>query len=206
MSELAINPLATIAAGVIERAANTALGLDPIAAAALAELHGRKIGIECTEPAMNFEVTVADDTLRVLARSPEQPHVRVRGSAANLLAAASRDNPTGLTIDGDEHLVLELKSIFSRLEPDLARPLSGLIGERQADNLIGAGETALSLLGGLFKQLSSDATQSVGKRFSSNDDAEALVSRIESLRDRVDRLDARIQQRSSASNADQPNA
>lgn len=214
MTELGLNPLATIAAGLIERAVNTALGLDPIASSALSDLHGRQIGIECSQPLMSFEITVADDTLQVLARRAERPHVRVQGSAANLLAAAARDATSGIQIDGDEGLVLSLQSIFSTLEPDLAGPLSNLIGERSADTLVGAGETALSLFSGFVRQLSNNASSSVASNltrdFAGSADAEKLISGIEAVRERIDRLDARIQsrvqRRTDASSTDQTDA
>lgn len=195
-----MNPLISLGAQIMEAAANAALEMDPIAQQALLSRDGQRIALACKRPDIDFEIGIAGTRLAILNRASTDAQARVSGEAADLLQGLWQKTPSGVTIDGDESLVVALRDVFTQLELDFAKPLALILGPERANSLVGAGEFALSGASAAVKASADGLRRDVTGTMATWQDAEPLLQSIEQLRDRLDRLDARM---SLAENNDQ---
>ncbi len=187
-----MNPFLSFAAQLMEAAANAALAMDPIAQQALLSRDGQRVALACTRPEIDLEISVQGDRLAILNRATTDAHARVSGEAADLLQGLWQHTPTGVTIDGDESLVVALRDVFSQLELDFAKPLALILGPDRANTIVGAGEAALGGASAALKAGAEGFRQDVTSTMATWSDAEPLLDSIDHLRERLDRLDARV--------------
>lgn len=107
----------------------------------LAELEGKRIGIQVRELPWAFAVTVAKDGLRVTARG-ESAHVTIRGSLADLRRLAMRQEDPDtlfferrLCIEGETETGLLLKNLLDTLEWDWRAQLRSLLPPHPRDTM-----------------------------------------------------------------------
>lgn len=194
MSDLG-STLGQILAGLTSQVTTRALSTDPSLQARLHGLDGRVLEIQCTLPASNWHLIVADGGIQTLAGQAPSPNVIVRGSAIELGSWLQPGHPQGqLEITGDNTLLLELTDIFKGFEPDLATPLSQVIGQDAAATLLGTAEVGLLGIRSLFSSVGQAMQDQAVNRFVQSDQLDSLLSGIDKLRLRVDRLAARITQ------------
>lgn len=187
-----MNPLTSFAAQLMEAAANAALAMDPIAQQALSSRDGQRIALVCTRPEIDLEISIRGDQLAILNRASTGAQARVSGEAANLLQGLWQQAPIGVTIDGDESLVVALREVFSQLELDFARPLAMILGPDRANTIVGASEAAFGGVGAALKAGADGFRHDVTGSMATWQDAEPLLDSIDQLRERLDRLDARV--------------
>lgn len=200
-----MNPLISLGAQVMEAAANAALEMDPIAQQALASRDGQRIALACKRPDIDLEISVQGDRLAILNRSSNDPHARVSGEAADLFQGLWQQAPAGVTIDGDESLVVALRDVFSQLDLDFAKPLALILGPTRANTIVGAGEAALGGASAAIKAGAEGFRKDITGTMATWRDAEPLLSSIDQLRDQIDRVDARVTLAEERTTAEPPN-
>jgi ubiquinone biosynthesis protein UbiJ len=200
-----MNPVMSALAQWCEAFVNGALSLDPIAEARMRRLDGRSFVIVSTAPEETFTVRCVGSRLLVARSEPhtwgsggDAPNVIVTGTASALVAALTGIGTPDVTIEGDEALLDELRSIVRELEPDLARPLSPLIGAEPAAALSGFMSAGARAVRSMFAALDTEGTRWVRdtahRRFAASAEVERFIERVTALRLAVDRLDARVRQ------------
>ena len=83
-------------------------------------------------------------------------------------------------------------ALFRDLQPDLAEPLAQMIGRDAADNLIGAAEAGFAFLRSAAESLATGARKEIRNTWLTDQAQESLLDRMDDLRLRIDRLDARV--------------
>ncbi|MGD8417676.1 MAG: hypothetical protein PVH91_11500 [Pseudomonadales bacterium] len=196
-------PLEQLLAGMLGEIGNFTLGLDPLSRARLSTLAGRSARFEITPPGGGpprpLTLHVREDALVFRADADGESHVIVSGTLPDIVRALL-DQPGGqsVRIDGDESVLAKLAALFGDLRPDPAAPLGNLIGRDLADGLVGLAEAGVAFLRSAAETVSSSARQEATAHFVGQKDFESILTRIEALRLRIDRLDARTARAESA--------
>lgn len=182
------------------------LKLDPASHPRLAAIAGTRIRFDVIPPALpgrpdpaprHLMLTVHPDGLDLQPDTGQEAHAVVRGTlpeiAASLLGtrAPGRER-RGVRIDGDEAALQSVAALFRDLEPDLAEPLSNLIGRNAADSLLGAAEAGLAFLKSAAESVGAGIRKEAGSVWVSEDSFRELMDRSEDLKLRLDRLAARV--------------
>lgn len=170
-----------------------ALATDPVMASQFEAFAGRCIELQSHSPALTVHLVLQADGIETFPGSAEAPHAIIRGSGPALLQALLPGGSLdGLEIEGDTALLFNLTTLLRRFSPDVATPLSRLIGEANAASLVGSAELGLAglkaALGGLSRTLQQQATGQYLKTQQLN----VLLQGIDELRLRVDRLAANL--------------
>jgi len=200
-----VNPLAQALTQWLAAFANGAFALDPIARARIARLDGRSILLAPDPPAE--PVTIRFIGSRIVAESdpPARPTVVVRGAAPALLDAFVRGRfGADLVIEGDELTLSEFAESVRSLRPDIAAPLTRLVGQDSAQGLVGLLELGLQTAGRVLRDLGAEgerlARRGAAHQFLSRAEFDDFLSRRHAAALQLDRLAARLErlERSSA--------
>ena len=173
------------------------LDLDPALQQQLTPLAGQTIEVQCLQPQTTWHWVIEPTQIDFIAEPATNPAVVIRGSAQDLLQAAMTGN-TGwpLEIQGDATVLLRLQALIKQFSPDLAGPLSALIGNEEGQRgaaLVEFGVSALKdIVSAAHKEGHHAAEAFLAKRYTSEADGNALYDRLSALRLRVDRLQARL--------------
>lgn len=175
---------------------NTALRLDPLSRARLGPLSGRCARIDIVVPGGGaprpLTVLVSESGLACRAGTEPPPHVILTGTLPDIARQLTgTGGGRGVRIEGDESVLTGLAGLFSGLRPDLAAPLGNLIGPELADDLVGLAEAGFAMLRSAAEGLTTAARRDAADAFVNQDGFERLLARLQDLRLRVDRLDAR---------------
>lgn len=181
---------------LVNRAANATLDLDPKAASRLAASEGHRARLVAELPGTgekSFTLSVVRGRLVLTPHGETEPNVVVRGSLPALLSMLAGGRSTGpVTIEGDVGVLEELAAVFKGFAPDLAEPLSKLVGESSADGIMNAAEAGLALLRSAAEATGASLRRGVGERFATRTRVNVLLDRLDDARERSDRLAARI--------------
>ncbi len=180
--------LADFATTVTERA----LASDPATRTRLTALAGKSIDIDCTAPPMQWSLHIDDDALRISTGPCAAPSAIVRGNALQLGSWLLPGAGQGVYVEGDALLLTQLKEVLSEFAPDVAEPLSRLVGTSTADTLLGTVEMGLKSLSGALAGARDEARHRSSTLFVKQGDFDALLDGIDTLRLRVDRLAAKV--------------
>jgi ubiquinone biosynthesis protein UbiJ len=201
--------LKPIAGRALEVALNRLLALDPETHAALSALEGRRIQLTIEAPALALELTVRDGRFVVgpvntdVADAKSEPDLAVRSTLGGLLAQlpflrSSAGSGTGkVKIAGDAELARQLQHLAERYDPDWNLPFTDLFGDVlgvQVANGVRAAlragrDGAVRLARHSAEFLTEESRDVVGRG-----ELEAHLDDVDALRDRVERLAARMQQ------------
>jgi len=192
-----VDPIEAMFTRILGSAGNLALRLDPLSAARLEALDGRTLRFEIATPGRTepriLTLSVNDGQIQWLARSTDQPNVIVSGSLpaiAGLLA--NPEATTDVFIDGDESILTEFGDLLKRFEPDLAGPVSELVGTELADDLIGMAEAGIAFLRSASESVTRAAAESARDSYLGGEELDAMLNELDALRLRTDRLAARV--------------
>jgi ubiquinone biosynthesis protein UbiJ len=179
---------------------NKALNTDPELQQRLKALDGRIVEIECTAPFVIGHLKVVDGQMLFTSGAAEQPHVRVKGSAPNLLKWLTQREPEDLIIDGDHNILLEFLNIAQSFDPDVENTLTAILGHNLASRAVGTAELGLrglqSIVQGIGDSIqNSSIPNNTSSQFVKKDEFDTLLDGIDELRLRVDRLSANLRQR-----------
>jgi ubiquinone biosynthesis protein UbiJ len=136
VSNLHSPTLHTAGLAAAEAVANAALRLSPHSLAALRDLAGQVVAVECTDPALVVYIGAADDgQLRLQGVHDGDVTTRVSGSARDFAELASATDPAatlingGLQLTGSSSTLLDLQRVISELDIDWEAPLVSGLGD-----------------------------------------------------------------------------
>jgi ubiquinone biosynthesis protein UbiJ len=168
-----------------------------VAAKNFASLAGQVIEIHCLEPALTWHLTLQERSIKVHAGASDNPNVALTGKPMGLLQTLM----TGATsetvvIDGDAAVLMALQTLAKDYSPDLAKPLDAWLGRETGQRTAALVELGMATLGELLTSTRTQAhhaTQNYfNERYATQDQGEGLAGRLDQLRLRIDRLEAKL--------------
>lgn len=204
MNDSAFPELASGLHAVLEAALNRALRLDPDWRDKLAPLLGRRIGLELQGVGARLVLYPHEAGIRVMGAADEDLAVRcdavISGTPLALAGMAMEDDTRSLfsgevRIEGDVELGQQFRRLLDELDMDWEEALARLTGDVVAHHIgrtlrgLGAwGEQALDTLA----QNAAEYLQVESGLNPSREEVTAFVSGVDTLRNDVERLAARI--------------
>lgn len=164
-------------------------------------LDGRSAAIRVRDTGLTACVTVEEELIRLCALPEDGPDVAISGSLLTLAAllrgrgeAAVRDGR--LTLDGDAAVARDFQQLFAHARPDLEEALSKVVGDTAAH---GVGEflrgaqrwarDARATMGANLREYLTEERRDLPSRY----EVERFADDVQTLRDDVARLEARLQ-------------
>lgn len=212
-TERAPNPILGMLGRGLEATVNRALSLDPETLDALRALDDRSITIAFKGSALAMRIAVDSGQLRVGPAFAGDSQLRVSATPGSLLAmAAARLRgdadaalpPGQVEISGDADLARRIERLASRFEPDFdeafARAFGDVIGFQLARGfrgaLAGVRKSTSRLLRTSFEYLVEESRDLVARP-----ELEQFFDEVDALRERADRLAARVRRIDPAARA-----
>ena len=194
--------LKPVAGRALELALAQLLALDGETRAALAGLEGRRIELALEAPALALAVTVEQGELRVgPPDATVEPDLGLRATLGGLLsqlpfARTPGAPPVGkLRINGDAELARTLQHLAQRFDPDwdapFARALGPVIGPQVA-RVLREGLAQGRRVAGQFARDTAEYLTEERRDVVARAELEAFNDDVDALRDRVERLAARV--------------
>ena len=174
-----------------------AIHLDPVAAKNFTSLTGQVIEIHCLEPALTWHLTLQESSIEVHAGASNNPNVAVTGKPLGLLQMLM----TGATsetvvIDGDAAVLMAMHTLAKDYSPDPAKLLDAWLGRETGQRAAALVELGMANLGELLTSTRANAhhaTQNYfSERYATQDQGKGLAGRLDQLRLRIDRLEAKL--------------
>ena len=194
-------PLLALLGHTLEGVLQRILALDPDSAARVAALEGRAVVATLGDALPSLRVRVEQGRLRVGPADGGDRALRVALAPASLarLALARRRGeplpPGSVRIEGDAELARRLEQLASRFEPDIeeafARAFGDVAGVPTARALRGAFAGARRSAGALARDAAEWLTEE-GRDLVARGEHEQFLDDVDVLRERVDRLAARV--------------
>ena len=197
-----LDALKPIAGRALEAALNQLLALDPDTRASLAALDGRRVELQLEAPPVALAVTVRGDRLEVgPAESAGEADLGLRATLGGLLGQLPFLRPDGgapvgkLRINGDAELARRLQQLARGFDPDwdapFARALGPMLGPQVARALREGLRGSVVLAQGLARDSAEFLTEE-SRDLVPKAELEAFYDDVDALRERVERLVARI--------------
>ncbi|MEN1941968.1 SCP2 sterol-binding domain-containing protein [Luteimonas sp. MJ246] len=206
--------LKPLAGRALESALNRALALDDDTRQALARLDGRHVALHLASPPLAMSVRVDGEALRVGPVGGEaSPDLSVRTTLGGLLGqlqgmlggADEHATPSGrLRIEGDAELARALQRLASRFDPDWQRPFVAAFGEVigvQVANGFAAVLKGARRAGEGFAATAAEYVVEESRDVVGRHELEAFHDDVDTLRDDVERIAARVARMSSTAGA-----
>lgn len=187
--------------GLLERAVNAAVALDPEFPPRLSAFEGKCLEVDVLGMDYHVFVTVSAERLILLKERPERPDVTVRGAPLALLKLVTADDPAAsiqsgdVTMAGDVNLGRRFKSVLGELDIDWEELLAQRIGDIAAHKL---GNLARGFLGWRRNAHASVAAnvgeylQEEARHTPARIEIENFMNDVDALREAADRLEARV--------------
>lgn len=207
------NPVLQLLGRGLEQALNHALSLDPETRSALGALDGRAVKVEFRGSGLALRLAVQGERLSVGPAFEGENQLRVTASPGSLLGMAfarlrgdadTAVPPGQVEIAGDAELARRLERLATRFEPDIdeafARVFGDVIGFQIARlfrrGFSAARESASSLVRDGAAYLVEESRDLIAKP-----EMEQFLDEVDQLRERGDRLEARIRRLDPAKRA-----
>ncbi|WP_028080916.1 ubiquinone biosynthesis accessory factor UbiJ [Solimonas soli] len=189
----------------LEVALNRYLALEPEVLRECAALSGRCVALAVEAPAWTFALEFHAGGVRVLEPGTLQPDVTVRGGLTTLMrlawtvsrkdGAAAGAIPQGLSVDGDVELLRRFNGLLARVGFDPEEFAARFVGDAAAhrlnqglQTLFGWGRRSVDTLALDTAEFLREETRDLARA----DDVAAWGEAVETLRDGVERLEARL--------------
>jgi ubiquinone biosynthesis protein UbiJ len=181
---------------------NAVLGLDPEGAAQLASVQGRVLLVELHGFGTRIYIVPGESGLLLSGAYEAEPDCTVRGSPAALLRMALAEHREDsvfegtVQIDGDNRVAQTLGEVFQRLDIDWEEQLSKLIGDSLARRIMRqarASERWARRSGDTLTHDLREWLQEEGRVLPSDDEMQDFLNGVDSIRDDVERLAARVE-------------
>lgn len=195
------NPLLDRLGRLLEAVLDRALALDAPLRAQLAGLEGRRIGIDLRGTGLALALTVNDGRLRVGPHWEQPGDLNLRASPGSLLALALRGAgaaplaPGKVEIAGDAELARRLETLLRAYRPDVeeafARVFGDIVGVPLARGLLSAWSWSRESAQALVRD-GAEFLRDESRDLLAPAEMDALLDDIDLLRERADRLAARI--------------
>jgi len=195
------NPLLARLGRLLEAALNRGLALDDATRAQLGTLEGRRIGVELRGTPLALAITVDGGRLRVGPHWQAASDLNLRAAPGSLLAFALRKGdesprpPGKVDISGDAELARRIEKLLHGFRPDIEEAFAKTFGDVVGVPLARALHGAFT-----WSRESADALVRDGAEFLRDDSRDLIapaemdrfLDDVDALRERVDRLVARI--------------
>ena len=174
-----------------------AIHLDPVAAKNFTSLTGQVIEIHCLEPALTWHLTLQESSIEVHAGASNNPNVAVTGKPLGLLQMLMTGATSDIVvIDGDAAVLMALHTLAKDYSPDPAKLLDAWLGRETGQRAAALVELGMANLGELLTSTRANAhhaTQNYfSERYATQDQGKGLAGRLDQLRLRIDRLEAKL--------------
>lgn len=191
-----MSPYATVLTRWVETLANESANLDSLTRTRLRALSGRSIAIVIDPPGETITLQFGDESIQLNTEPTDAPSVIVRGAPIALASAfMSSGGRGGLSIDGDEVVLSQFRSIVHDFRPDVLSPLENLVGKDAAQSIANVFELGFSALAAIGRSLGDEGTrlakEGARQRYLTASEFDGFIASILALRVRVDRLTAR---------------
>ena len=186
----------------LERALNAMLALDPVASGRLAGLHGRVVCIRLTGIDVGIHVVPGHDgRVRLLGSVEGEADATLSGSPLDLMRASDREQGHAqlfagrVQIDGDTAVAQRFSEALGGLDVDWEEQLSNLTGDVIAHD-VGRGVRGVrregERIGRSARENLSEYLTEEARLLPHQFQVEDFLADVDTLRDDVDRLEARI--------------
>jgi ubiquinone biosynthesis protein UbiJ len=196
-------PLRKLAGRALETALNHTLSLDPDTQQKLAGMDGRRVLLHLRGPELALAVTVEDGRLRV--GPPDEGEtaastLRVAATPGSLLAMALRRGDDGVApgkveIAGDADLARRLEKLAAQFAPDFEEAFARSFGDVLGVPIARAVRQALAHARETASHLTEDGAawlRDESRLALAPGEAEAFLDGVDTLRERSERLEARL--------------
>lgn len=155
-----MSPFATLLTRWAETLANESTSLDALTLTRLRALSGHSIAIVIDPPGETITLQFDDASIRVNPGAIDAPSVMVSGAPVALTSAFLGSSGRGaLTIDGDEIVLSQFRSIVHDYRPDVLSPLENLVGKDAAKSIANIFEVGFSALAAIGRSLGDEGTR-----------------------------------------------
>jgi len=190
-------PIEDLLTGMLSSVGNAALKLDPTSSVRLRALEGKSLRLEIIPPGSDaprpLTLISRDAELEWEATRTDQPNVILTGTLPDILALlANPEAANSVRIEGDEVVLADFGAVLSHFEPDLAGPMTDVIGPQLADNLIGLAEAGIAVLKSAAESIGQTAREGARANYLADAEFSTMLDRLDSVRLRIDRLSARV--------------
>jgi ubiquinone biosynthesis accessory factor UbiJ len=195
------NPVLALFGRALETALDRLVDLDPETRTALRSLDGRAITIEFRNTPLAMRIAVAGDRLAIGPAFEGESALRVAASPAALLGLAlARGREGGVTpgrveIAGDAELARRVERIASRFAPDFDEAFARVFGDVAGFQIARAVRHALAFARKSAAALARDTAEFLteeSRDLVAKPELDAFLDDVDALRERADRLDARV--------------
>jgi ubiquinone biosynthesis protein UbiJ len=164
------------------------------------KLAGTVVAVRVRDTALATWFIVHKDSLELKTDTDLEPDILISGSLLTLARMAGVPGPSGvrngsLEFTGDPSLAEEFQQLLNYARPDLEEELSGVVGDIAAHRIseiargVGKwGREASSVMGTNIREYLQEESRDVPSRY----EVDRFSVNVSSLRDDVDRLEARI--------------
>jgi ubiquinone biosynthesis protein UbiJ len=165
-----------------------------------AKLAGTVVAVRVQNTALAAWIIVGEDRLELTDDYDAEPDVVISGSLLSLARMAGESGTSALRdgsleLSGDPHLADDFQKLLAYARPDIEEELSGVVGDVVAHRLgdfargVGNwGRDARSTMGANIREY----LQEEGRDAPSRYEVDRFADKVSTLRDDVDRLEARI--------------
>jgi ubiquinone biosynthesis accessory factor UbiJ len=195
------NPILARLGRALELALDRIVALDAQTRARLVALEGRRIGVDLRGTGLALAIQVRDGRLRVGPHWEKSADLNLRAAPASLLAFALRRDddampPGKVEISGDADLARRMEKLFRGFKPDIEEAFAKTFGDTVGVPLARGLHQAFVWSRESANALARDAADFV--REESRDtiapaEMEQFLDDVDTLRERADRLAARVQ-------------
>jgi ubiquinone biosynthesis protein UbiJ len=186
-----------------EQSLNTLLQRDPVTLRALGQLGGRAIALDITAPlALTLFLIPNNEGLQLQQHYGDEPDAKIAGSASALLRLVSSEDKAaalfgkGVTISGDSMLANRLQAILADADIDWEGLLADQIGDlpaHQAASFVRQQRNYWRQTGSSLSHNLGEYLQEEAMLLPPRAELEGFMADVDSLRQRSDRLEARLQ-------------
>jgi len=192
------NPLLVRLGDLLEAALNRALALDQPARERLGTLEGRRIGIELRGANLALALSVREGRLRVGPHWDAPADLNLRASPGSLLAFALRRGdstlpPGKVDISGDAELARSMEKLLRDFQPDVEEAFAQTFGDVLGVPLARGLRQAFDFARESAQALTQDTAEFLREESRAPAEMQQFLDDVDGLRERADRLDARVQ-------------
>lgn len=212
-TQRAPNPVLRVLGRGLEQALNHALSLDPETRSALGALDGRALKVEFRGSGLALRLAVAGDRLSIGPAFEGDSQLRVSATPGSLLGMAFarlRGDPDAvippgqIEIAGDAELARRLERLATRFEPDIDEAFARVFGDVigfQISRLFRRGFAAARDSADSLVRDSADYLVEESRDLIAKPEMEQFLDEVDELRERGDRLEARMRRLDPAQRA-----
>ena len=195
------NPILSVLGRALEAALDRVLDLDPETRAELRSLDGRAVTVEFRNTPLAMRIAVHGDRLAIGPAFEGTSALRVAASPAALLGLAlarGREGavtPGSVDIAGDADLARRLERIASRFAPDFDEAFARIFGDVAGFQIARGLRRAFSTVKDSAQSFARDTAEFLteeGRDLVAKPELETFLDDVDALRERADRLDARV--------------